>query len=570
MGQARLQELDAQAAAVPAPQRRAVAQRWPRAMLRTYANAKQSRLTVGWNANNTSADSELHSSLTTLRARSRALVRDASYAKRARVLVVNNVIGPGIGLQAQVRSTRGELNKRANSEIEAEHEKWARGDSCHTGGRLGLRQFERTCMAQIFEAGEVLVREHNQKFGNSAVPYALELIEAERIADSLPAPYQAAPGNQVIMGIEVDRFYRPVAYYIRSGHPSDVNLIRPKSETVERVPASEIIHLAMVDRWPQTRGEPWLHAAARRLNDMDGYSEAEITRARVQATSVGAIETSEDSDSWGEVQPDGTVEMEMEPGVYKRLAPGEKLNATSPTAPNPALDPFMRYMLREVASGTGVSYASLSSDYSQSNYSSSRLALLDDRDLWKVLQVWFIDEFKVRVYRHWLRQAVLARAIPSVSVEAFALDMDRYEAARFKPRGWSWIDPTKEVEAYRQAVTAGFMTVSDVVAYTNGGQDLEDVLEARRAELDAMDEAQLKFETSPDFYMAKAAAAAAPAGPNAGGANNQDQAAQDPMAQDQAAEDQAAQDAQDGKDPASAQDAAQPRFVTIKGGKRNG
>jgi capsid protein len=32
-----------------------------------------------------------------------------------------------------------------------------------------------------------------------------------------------------------------------------------------------------------------------------------------------------------------------------------------------------------------------------------------------------------------------------------ANEVDTYEAARFKPPGWSWIDPTKEVAAYKEA-----------------------------------------------------------------------------------------------------------------------
>lgn len=472
---------------------------------RMYAGARSSRLTAGWNEANSSADAELSSSLTKLRARSRSLVRDSSYAKRARTLVVSNVIGSGIGLQAQVKTTRDELNRRVNEDIENAWREWSRGENCHTGGRLSFPLLERAIMAQIFEAGEVFVREHYRPFGNSRIPYALELIEAERIADEYTSPAFVAPGNEIRQGIEVDRFYRPVAYYIRERHPSELRWMGA-TDRVERVPASEIIHLADLSRWPQTRGEPWMHAAARRLNDMDGYSEAEITRARVQAASVGAIETPEDATSFGEEQSDGTVEMEVEPGVYKRLAPGERLNALSPTSPNPALDPFMRYMLREVASGIGVSYASLSSDYSQSNYSSSRLALLDDRDLWKFLQSWIVCELRERVHRHWLQQAVISGALRTVTPEQYMLEPARYERARFKVRGWSWIDPTSEVEAYKEAVKAGFTTVSKVIANTGGGDDLEDVIEERKHELEAMAEAGLKFDTSPEAYIEPPAA----------------------------------------------------------------
>lgn len=468
--------------------------------VRQYAASRSSRLTADWSPSNSSADSELVTSLTTLRARSRALIRDVSYAKRAQVIVVNNVIGTGIGMQAQVMSSRGELNTRINDSIEEAWRNWSQADSCHTGGRLAFKHLERALMGQVFAAGEAFVRKHYVKFGESEIPFSLELIEPERIADELTSPYiSATSGNEIRMGIEVDRFHRPVAYFIRRRHPSEYRFSNETPENVERVPADQIIHLALIDRWPQTRGEPWMHAVARTFNDMSGYTEAEITRARVQAATPWTIETPEDSESFGELQEDGSVYMDSEPGVVKRLNPGEKMNAPSPNSPNPALDPFMRYMLREVAAGAGPSYESLSRDYSQSNYSSSRLALLDDRDLWRFYQSWFICDFRKEIHREWLRQAVLAGAV-AIPVEQYAMDRKKFEAVLFKPRGWTWIDPTKEVEAFKEAIKCGFTTVTDVVSQTGGGQDIEDVLTTRERELKLMEEKGLIFETSPEFY----------------------------------------------------------------------
>ena len=142
----------------------------------------------------------------------------------------------------------------------------------------------------------------------------------------------------------------------------------------------------------------------------------------------------------------------------------------------------MRYMLREIASGVGVSYESLSRDYSQSNYSSSRLALLDDRDLWRVLQQWWSRSFREPLHRAWLAQAVLARAVASIPLDQYMLTPERFAAVRWKFRGWSWVDPTKEVRAYKEAVGAGFTTISAVIAATGGGVDLDDVIAERQAE----------------------------------------------------------------------------------------
>lgn len=187
--------------------------------------------------------------------------------------------------------------------------------------------------------------------------------------------------------------------------------------------------------------------------------------------------------------------------MWMRLQPGEQANFVAPNRPNAALDPFMRFMLREVAAGIGTSYESLSRDYSQSNYSSSRLALLDDRDVWRMLQQWFIESFRKPLHKQWLQAAVLSRSIPEIDLTLYANSTEKYRRAMFRPRGWSWIDPEKEVRSYKAAVTAGFMTVSEVIGATGGGQDLEDVMVQRADELAYLKDKGLVFDTSPDVFV---------------------------------------------------------------------
>lgn len=462
---------------------------------RMYHGARQSRLTQGWGTASTSADAEISLSLTPLRNRSRALVRDASYAKRARDVVVNNVVGHGIGLQAQVMTTRDALAERINADIERAWLEWSLAGRCHTGGTLALPDIMRLCMSQVFEAGEIFVRKHPRTFGDSAVPLALEIIEPERIADDYTVP-QVGGANVVRMGVEVDPFGRPVAYWVRDLHVGDIQRRNDgKTSTLTRVPAAEIIHLHLVDRWPQTRGVPWMHAAMRRLNDMDGYSEAEIVAARSSANVVGFIKSPE-LPTGDQTDDAGPRELAFEPGMIEHLAPGEEFQGFNPSRPNPAMDNFMRMMLREVASGIGVSYESISRDYSQSNYSSSRLSLLDDRDTWRVLQQWFIRSFCEPLFREWLMVATFARAVPAVSVAEYASNPGKFEAATWKPRGWLWVDPTKEVGAYKEAIKAGMTTLTSVIAATGGGQDIEDVLRERKRELSMLHEAGIEVDTT--------------------------------------------------------------------------
>lgn len=477
---------------------------------RMYAAARVSRLSGSISSLSSSANAELHTSLQALRDRSRQLVRDAAYAKRAKKIIVDNVIGTGIGMQPEVRGTRGELRKSVNEAICEAWWEWCRPENCHTGGQLHFSDIERMAIGQVFEAGEILLRMH--PFGAGDVPMSLEVIEPERLADSMADPGALGITNKVVQGIEVDEFYRPVRYWIRKRHPGEIRTAANEVDRVEGVPAAEIIHLRLVDRWPQVRGEPWMHAVIRKLADIDGYTEAEIVAARAASMYFGTIETQEDTASLAEEQEDGTYELPLEPGMIEKLSPGEKLNFVNPNRPNSALDPFLRYMLREMSAGVGTSYESLSRDYSQSNYSSSRLALLDDRDSWRALQQWFIRMFRERLHRVWLQRASAARAIAGVSFADYAADPKKFSAVSFKPRGWSWVDPTVEVEAYKEAVKAGFTTVADVVAETAGGRDLEQVLDQRRRELDEMEEDGLVFDTSPEAYMNAPTVGRPPAG----------------------------------------------------------
>jgi len=467
--------------------------------MRMYAGAKQSRLTAGWGQTVTSADSELSTSLRILRARSRSLIRDASYAKRAKVIVVNNVVGPGIGMQAQVKTVRNVLNDRINDDIESTWEEWANADSCHTGGVLNFPDIERLAMGQVFETGEIFIRKYNRRFGGSSIPFALEVIEPERVIDEFQ-PSALMPDAVVRLGVESDEFRRPLAYWIRRLHPGEIRYSASETDRIERVPADQIIHLKVTDRWPQTRGEPWLHSVIRKLNDIDGYTEAEIIAARAAASYMGIIETREE---YGQTTETGSKEITLEPGIVERLDPGDKFNFISPNRPNSNIDPFMRLLLREIAAGVGTSYESLSRDYSQSNYSSSRLALLDDRDLWRVIQLWFIRNFRNLIHRDWMMQAILSNSLKTISAEQFGMDPQKFLAIRFKPRGWTWIDPEKEVQAYKEAIKAGFTSTTEVIALTGGGKDIEDVLDDRRHELDMMEEKKLVFDTDPSLVETK-------------------------------------------------------------------
>ncbi len=464
-----------------------------RMISRAYAGAKFDRLTADWVAMSTSADSEIKGSLPALRARSRQLGRDNDYAKSAFREVQVNVVGIGFGFQAKIKKQRGgDLHEDLNSQVESKWRRWKRKQHCDVTGLQAFDDIERHCMRAIVENGEVLIRKIQAPFGGSKIPFALELIESDMLDDNYNG--LEANGNAVRMGVEIDKWGRPVAYHILRKHPGDYQFgmtnRQERGRDRVRVPANEIIHLFIRERTGQTRGVPWLHAAMTRIRHMGGYEEAEIIAARGAASLMGFIETEE-----GELQGDdvdaGQRVTEFEPGMFKQMKKGEKVNVPNIARPGTQFDPFMRMMIRGIASSIGGSYSGIASDFSQSSYSSMRQEKLSVQDTWRIIQKWLEGNFHQAIFEAWLDMAVLSGEL-SLPKFDFAPE-EYYEACKWQPRGWAWVDPEKEVAAYRLAVASGFMTQGEVVGEMGG--DLNELITQRASEIKLAESKGLYFES---------------------------------------------------------------------------
>jgi lambda family phage portal protein len=461
---------------------------------RAYAGANISRLTADWVSGGSSADSEIKGSISRLRNRARQLVRDNDYAKRAKSLVTNNVVGTGIRLQMQVRMQgTTKLDKATNDAIEAAWTKWTRKATCDVAGRLSLHQIERMAMGAMVESGEILVRLVPQAFGGGRAPLALQVFESDQLDENYTGG-STVSGNEWRMGVEVDRWGRPVTYAFLTSHPGDTALggSNPSARHL-LVPASEVIHLYLQERPAQTRGVSMFAAGIQRLHHLAGYEQAALVRARAASALMGFITSPEGAgDTYGEEVIDGEHVTTFEPGMFKTLFPGQSVEVPQINAPDGQLEPFVRGMLRAFASGVGVNYAALSGDYSQSNYSSSRLAQIEDRDNWKVLQQYLIDELLTPVFERWLEAAVLSGAL---SLPGYELAPGRFCACRWMARGWSYIDPLKDVEADKAAIRCGLKTQAQVVAEQGG--DIEELMVAMAAERQRAQELGLTLDIDP-------------------------------------------------------------------------
>ena len=436
---------------------------------RSYQGALISRLTNDWLATQTSADAEIRTSLRKLRDRSREMVRNNPYARQAKRTTQINVVGTGIKLQSQVQQLRGtKRDDRTNRLIEAKWEVWTRAQNCDVSGRYSFHQLEWLAAGALPESGEAIFRIVRRPFGNSKVPLALQILES----DLLDEEYQGgtlAKTNEWRNGVEVNEWGRPVRYAFLTRHPGDYwfQNAPQKAEKHVFIPADDVIHLFMPERPGQNRGVPWFHSVMADAHQLQGYEEAAVVRARVAASIMGFITNNEGELIADDVDNKQRVS-DFEPGTYKYLSPGESVTVPNINSPDQQFEMFVKNKVRRFASGFGCSYETLSRDFSDTNYSSSRLSLLEDREHWRVIQNYLIENFHMRIFREWLGLAVLSGELPFADFETRP---ERYETPRWMARGWSWVDPLKEVKAYREAEQAGYMTKAQIIAYTGGDYD---------------------------------------------------------------------------------------------------
>lgn len=450
---------------------------------RAFNAANIGRLTASWRIQNTSIDRDLVTQLHILRARSRELCANNEYAKRFLTQVKTNVVGAN-GIMLQNRAKDGSTNpdKLANTAIEAGWRTWSKRGECDVTTKLSRIQLERLIVESVARDGEVLLRRmpgYNNKFR-----YALQLIEADYLDHMLNE--ERTDGSAIRMGVELDSWGKPVRYHLLRKHPGDLRTVT--SREYEVVDASDIIHIFIPMRAHQTRGVPWMHAAMANLWDVGGYREAAIIAARVGAAKMGFF-SSETGDEYtgDDVDGDGNTITEAEPGTFDQLPAGTKLESWDPNYPHEQFESFNKAMLRGVACALGVAYHSFANDLEGVNFSSARAGILEERDVWTELQQWLAESFHDQVFPQWLMLALMAGQImlPSGKPLPFA-KFEKFNAATWQGRRWPWVDPLKDIQAAKEAITLRVRSISSVIRET--GQDPDDVFDEIKAEREKLAE----------------------------------------------------------------------------------
>ncbi|MHC4712017.1 MAG: phage portal protein [Planctomycetota bacterium] len=452
---------------------------------RSYDAANQGRLYASWLSPTTSSTAELRQALKIIRNRSRLLEQNNPYAKRFIRLCKVNIAGPrGVQFRSRARDDNGQLDEAANGVIEESFRRWGRKGNCTVCGRFAWPQVQKLIAATCPRDGEVLVR-MVRGFDNEH-RFALQLLEADHLEENLSKRFP--DGRLIIMGVEVDRWRRPIAYHVRRDHPGD-DFRTFGNHFIDRVPASDIVHPYLAERPEQLRGVPWMHAGMARMQMLGGYEEAELVAARAGAAKMGFYKTQTGAEMTGPEVDDpeesesydaeGNLLEEFTPAHMTELPKDIEVDLFDPDHPSTAFGAFTKTMLRGLAASFNVSYPSLAQDPESINFNSLRHFAVEERDSWRELQAWLVTDTLAPIYTAWLEMQLTlgTLGLPMRKLEKFVA------GAQWRPRGWQWVSPKDESKANREQVAMATKSLTQVCEETTG-RDYEDVLEERRAEIE--------------------------------------------------------------------------------------
>jgi lambda family phage portal protein len=472
------------------------------AATRGYAAARISRLTSDWMTTLTSADEEIWKDLRALRARSRALARDDDYFKNYLRKLKNNVVGHcGMTMKVEAQlepstieghgNTKLQRDRKLNKQVESAWWTWRKKKYASASTKLSFVELERLCIESVAVDGEAIFR---YIYDTNAFGFTLQQIDPdwldEQFNEKLPN------GNNVVMSVEMDRYDKPVRYWLTPPRHSYYGVTRDHGISAQgkRVPvdAEEILHCFISSRSNQTRGVPVAHTVIGRIKDLDRYEGAELTNKTVSASKMGFISPGVDSPvDLADLNDENTEQQTpildaVEPGTLQKLPRGWTFSAFDPKSDDGTFVSFCKQVLRGIAAGLGTTYNTLTGDYESVNYSSLRAAALEEHDEWRALQHWMISAFHEPVYEAWLSVVAGSEFLPiAQSVISKVIN------AVFKPRGWAWVDPDKDSKANERDLAMGATTYTRIFA--DLGLDFEDEMEQAKYEREYIKSLGLEF-----------------------------------------------------------------------------
>lgn len=456
------------------------------------------------------ADAELLNDQGTLVARSRDLDRNTGIAAGAIQTTLDNVVGANLRLSCwpdyRALGKDPEWAEEWGRTVESLWKTFADTTAVDVANKLTFTGLTTLVFRSVLQNGEALALPLWMPRPDTPFRTCLQLVDPDRLSN----PGNMTPTLYMRGGVEMDDYGRPLAYNIRkmSTWPGMFfpgiggiagEWVNIPAETVWG--RKRVLHVYTQDRVDQTRGKPILAPVIEQFRMLDSYQRAELASAIVNALVAGVIETPLDpatiaemvgGDANAYLAAKNEYRVQLEGGSMFALYPGDKMTPFAPDRPAPQFAAFSEFVLRQIGVSMGLPYEQLMKDYSKTNYSSARAALLESYRYFTTRRSWLTTYWAQPVYELWFEEAVNAGLIDAPD---FYNQRAFYTRAKWIGPGRGWIDPVKEAEAAQIRMASGISTLEAECA--EQGLDYNDVIDQRMIEKARLQEAGLWVDPAP-------------------------------------------------------------------------
>lgn len=307
-------------------------------------------------------------------------------------------------------------------------------------------------------------------------------------------------GNKIKHGIELDKKNSHVAYYVRKDS-KDI------TDDYERIPAygkksgERLAWMVSGQKisLDHVRSVPQMSQSLEKINKLDRYTEAAVTKAEQGAKVVYSIEHQEYSTGENPLNQvvankRGSAVMSIDYDKERALADGLANRITETTSgqafnmPNGAqmksfessieskFSEFKTNLFDEISAGSDVPPEVSMQKYS-SNYSASRAAINSFGYIIIINRVKFANDFYLPFYKLWLKHQILTNKISApgyIENQDNFMVTESYSQCRFTGKNMPHIDPLKEIKAVREMLglsdTTPLISREQAVEMLNAGQ----------------------------------------------------------------------------------------------------
>ena len=391
-----------------------------------------------------------------LRARSRHMVRNNGWAKRAVEAVVKHTIGEGVRPAPLA-------TKELNQTIKQLWRRWAETTDCDFYGKTTFYGLQEQAMRAIVEGGDIIIILHRTIPEGDGLPLKLQLCEGDLIDHTQNGVNEKGVAR---LGVQYSESGELLGYWLFDSHPGDIGFYAKGLRQSEFYDKKDVLHVFEILRIGQARGIPFGIASFMKMSDFGDYEDAQLIKQKVASCMAAFVAGSEMP-----VDPNNRIE-KLEPGLIDYLGTGETIEFANPPTVGD-YDQYSTRILQGIAAAYGITYEMLTMDYSRVNFTSGRMAKIDVTNNFRSWQYNMIVPQLCNPIWEWFIDACLM---------AGALG-ERIMADWTAPRVQQ-LDPVKETNARVLSIKAGLNTLSEIIR--EDGREPEEFFEEYKQDIERL------------------------------------------------------------------------------------